>query len=83
MASSPAHRQTTADECRRPSVRHYLIVKTSNRTPIHHRRDETGELPTRTLREGAFELQPPGRDARRRGTLPLRLNEAGPHNGAA
>ena len=48
------------DYYRMPSVRHYLIVKTTNRTVIHHRRDEGGELQTRILRDGTIELPPPG-----------------------
>ena len=48
------------DYFRLPSVRHYLIVKTTNRTVIHHRRDEGGDLQTKILREGTVELRPPG-----------------------
>ncbi|MFO1038326.1 MAG: Uma2 family endonuclease [Geminicoccaceae bacterium] len=48
------------DYFRLPSVRHYLIIKTSNRTLIHHARDEAGALQTRIVRTGTLELQPPG-----------------------
>ena len=48
------------DYFRLPSVRHYLIVETTNRTLIHHRRDDAGELQTRLLRDGSLELRPPG-----------------------
>jgi Uma2 family endonuclease len=62
---SPSSRQKDTggkldDYFRLPSVRHYLIVKTANRTVIHHRRDDGGELQTRILREGTIELRPPG-----------------------
>jgi Uma2 family endonuclease len=62
---SPSSRQKDTggkldDHFRLPSVRHYLIIKTTNRTVIHHRRDDAGELQTRILREGTLELQPPG-----------------------
>lgn len=63
LSPSTGHKDTGGkldDYFRLPSVRHYLIVKTSNRTLIHHRRDETGELQTRILREGTLALQPPG-----------------------
>jgi Uma2 family endonuclease len=43
-----------------PSVRHYLIVKTTNKTIIHHRRDEAGLITTRIIRDGEFQLDPPG-----------------------
>ena len=48
------------DYFRMPSVRHYLIVKTENRTVIHHRLDDDGSIATRILRGGALELAPPG-----------------------
>jgi Uma2 family endonuclease len=48
------------DYFRLPSLRHYLILKTENRTVIHHARDDTGGIHTRILREGALELSPPG-----------------------
>ena len=43
-----------------PSVRHYLIVKTSNRTVIHHARAEDGGIATRIIRDGVVRLDPPG-----------------------
>ena len=48
------------DYFRIASVRHYLIVKTANRTVMHHRRDDAGEVQTRILRDGTLALQPPG-----------------------
>jgi Uma2 family endonuclease len=43
-----------------PSVRHYLAVKTENRTIVHHQRDATGTITTRIIREGPILLDPPG-----------------------
>jgi Uma2 family endonuclease len=63
LSPSSRHKDTGGkldDYFRLPSVRHYLIVKTSNRTVIHHRRDDGGELQTRIMREGTIELRPPG-----------------------
>ena len=62
---SPSSRQKDTggkldDYFRLPSVRHYLIIETTNRTVIHHRRDDSGALQTRILREGTLKLQPPG-----------------------
>jgi Uma2 family endonuclease len=62
---SPSSRQKDTggkldDYFRLPSARHYLIVETANRTLIHHRRDDTGELRSRILRDGTVELRPPG-----------------------
>ena len=62
---SPSSRQKDTggkldDYLRLPSVRHYLIVETANRTLIHHRRDDTGELRSRILRDATVELRPPG-----------------------
>jgi Uma2 family endonuclease len=48
------------DYFRLPSVRHYLIVKTENRTVVHHRREENGAILTRVVRSGQLELEPPG-----------------------
>jgi Uma2 family endonuclease len=48
------------DYFRMASVRHYLIVKTENRTVIHHARDEDGRIQTRILRSGMLEMDPPG-----------------------
>ena len=52
------------DYFRLASVRHYLIVKTENRTVIHHARDETGAITTRIIRDGALLLDPPGIELR-------------------
>jgi Uma2 family endonuclease len=49
-----------ADYFRIASVRHYLIVATDTRAIIHHRRDETGTILTRIVREGSLLLDPPG-----------------------
>jgi len=48
------------DYFRLPSVRHYLIVKTENRTIIHHARGEDGVILTRIVRDGCILLDPPG-----------------------
>lgn len=49
------------DYFRLPSLRHYLIVKTENRSVIHHRRGEAGRIETRILRgSGRLGLEPPG-----------------------
>ncbi|MGH7155293.1 MAG: Uma2 family endonuclease, partial [Acetobacteraceae bacterium] len=48
------------DYFRLPSVVHYLIVKTENRTIIHHRREAEGMIGTRIIRDGAVTLDPPG-----------------------
>jgi Uma2 family endonuclease len=49
------------DYFRLPSLRHYLLVKTGNRSVVHHRRGEAGRIETRILRgEGRLELDPPG-----------------------
>jgi Uma2 family endonuclease len=48
------------DYFRLPSVRHYLIIKTENRSVIHHRKDDAGEIATRIVRAGRLELEPPG-----------------------
>jgi Uma2 family endonuclease len=52
------------DYFRLPSVRHYLIVKTENRSVIHHVRDEAGAIATRIVRDGAVSLDPPGIELR-------------------
>ncbi len=49
-----------ADYFRLPSVRHYLIVMTENRTAIHHERDAAGAITTRIIRDGRIRLDPPG-----------------------
>ena len=48
------------DYFRLPSVRHYLIVKTENRTIIHHARGADGIILTRIVHEGPLLLDPPG-----------------------
>ena len=48
------------DYFRLPSVRHYLIVKTENRTVVHHRREDEAAIQTRLMRSGALDLEPPG-----------------------
>lgn len=48
------------DYFRLASVRHYLIVKTENRTIIHHARDAAGAITTRIVRDGPISLDPPG-----------------------
>lgn len=53
------------DYFRLPSLRHYLIVKTENRSVIHHARGDDGDIATRILRADVREdrsilLDPPG-----------------------
>ncbi len=48
------------DYFRLQSVRHYLILKTENRTVIHHARDAAGSIATRIIRDGSIVLDPPG-----------------------
>jgi len=48
------------DYFRLPSLRHYLIVQTENRTIVHHARGENGIILTRIVREGPILLEPPG-----------------------
>jgi Uma2 family endonuclease len=48
------------DYFRLPSVRHYLIPRTGNRTVIHHARDAAGGIATRIIRGGSVVLDPPG-----------------------
>ncbi len=43
-----------------PSVRHYLLLDTKNRTVIHHARADDGGIATRIARDGAVRLDPPG-----------------------
>ncbi len=52
------------DYFRLASVRHYVIVKTENRTIIHHERSERGAITTRIVRDGALRLEPPGIELR-------------------
>src|SRR4051812_17179547 len=61
---SPSSRARAAgakleDFFRLPSVRHYLIVKTENRSVIHPRKDDAGEIAPRIPRAGRLELDPP------------------------
>lgn len=51
------------DYFRMPSLRHYLIVKTENRTVVHHQRQDDGTIQTRIARSGTLRLDPPGLDA--------------------
>ncbi len=48
------------DYFRLPSMRHSLIVKTENRTVIHHARDAAGAIATRIITDGTITLDPPG-----------------------
>ena len=48
------------DYLRMPSVRHYLLLSTKNRSVIHHARAEGGAIATRIARDGAVRLDPPG-----------------------
>ena len=48
-----------ADYFRLPSLHHYLIVNTGNRTLIHHARAAHGTILTRILRDGPIMLDPP------------------------
>ena len=45
---------------RLPSLRHYLIVWADKAQVTHHRRDDTGEIETRTIVGGTITLDPPG-----------------------
>ena len=45
---------------RLPSVRHYLLVRTEQRTVIHHRRGDDGAIETRIVTSGILPLDPPG-----------------------
>ena len=49
-----------ADYFRLPSVRHYLLVRTEQRSVIHHRRGDDGAIETRIVTSGAVPLDPPG-----------------------
>jgi len=42
------------------SVRHYLVVDPEAKTIMHHRRSDAGEIITAIVRDGTFELSPPG-----------------------
>ncbi|HUH01957.1 MAG TPA: Uma2 family endonuclease, partial [Kofleriaceae bacterium] len=45
---------------RLPTVRHYLLVRTEQRTVIHHRRADGGAIETRIITSGILPLDPPG-----------------------
>jgi Uma2 family endonuclease len=45
-----------ADYFRIETLCHYLIVRTEDRTIIHHARDEAGEILTRIVRDGAVDF---------------------------
>lgn len=49
-----------SDYFRLPSVRHYLVIETKNRTVIHHERAADGRIETRIVRAGALVIDPPG-----------------------
>jgi Uma2 family endonuclease len=49
-----------ADYFRLPSVRHYLIARTEDRTIIHHARGDDGAIATRIVRDSPILLEPPG-----------------------
>ncbi|MGH7210460.1 MAG: Uma2 family endonuclease [Acetobacteraceae bacterium] len=48
------------DYFRLPSTCHYLIVKTENRTVIHHASDAAGAIATRIIKGDTITLDPPG-----------------------
>ena len=48
------------DYFRLPTVRHYLLIRTDNRTAIHHHRGGDGAIATAVLSGGALRLDPPG-----------------------
>jgi Uma2 family endonuclease len=49
-----------ADYFRLESARHYLILRTEDRTIIHHERDAAGTITTRIVRDSPIRLSPPG-----------------------
>ena len=49
-----------ADYFRLASVRHYLVVRTKDRTVAQHTRAQDGTILTRIVRDGRVELTPPG-----------------------
>jgi Uma2 family endonuclease len=53
-----------ADYFRLDSVRRYLIVRTEDRTIIHHERDAAGTIITRIARDSPNKLSPPGMELR-------------------
>lgn len=67
LSPSPRARDAGAkleDYFRLPSMRHYLIVKTENRTVIHHARDAAGAIATRIIKDSPIILDPPGIELR-------------------
>ena len=42
------------------SLRHYLTLKTENRSITHHARDDAGRIATHIIRGGTIRLDPPG-----------------------
>ena len=63
LSPSTRGRDTSAklvDYFRLPSVRHYLILRTTDRVIVHHARGEDGVILTRILRDGPIVLDPPG-----------------------
>jgi Uma2 family endonuclease len=49
-----------ADYFRIPGLRHYLVVRTEDRTIIHHQREAMGAISNRISRGQDIVLQPPG-----------------------
>ena len=43
-----------------PSIQHYLIVDTDDRSVLHHRRTDRGVIETQVLFAGSLLLEPPG-----------------------
>ena len=64
--------QKLADYFRIPSVQHYLIVNTSRRSVVHHRRDPAGGIRTGIVASGRLALDPPGLDLPVEALLPGR-----------
>jgi hypothetical protein len=49
---------------------HYLMAKPENRTVIHHRREPTGLIGTRIVRDSSIRLDPPGLEISRLWQIP-------------
>lgn len=60
LSPSTAARAKLVDDFRLASVRHYLIVRTEQRSAIHHRRNAGDIIETRLIGGGRIELSPPG-----------------------
>lgn len=64
VVSPSSHKRDTgsklADYFRLPSLRHYLVVDTTRRVIVHHRRDEAGAIATSIVHDGPIRLDPPG-----------------------